>query len=792
MPVIGAQEPSSWLAAYSRPLDSRIRHQLAELAVGHHVRIQFSQASKEARSARLQPGQLTIELKEEPSLESFQAKLKHDSSGAGVELTPELAKEGYVLEVDYSQTSAPRRVRITAATANGLHNALLRIPTVLSNSRASLPANLLPQPQVAQQRQDDEVIIADYPSFSIRGVVEGFYGKPWSHQQRLDMLRFLGQHGMNVYYYGPKDDPYHRSRWRDPYPPEEMKRLGELAQAAKQDFVDFSFAISPGLSMVYSREAEFQKLTDKIDSFWKLGISDFAIFLDDVPQDLVHPEDRQRFKTLGDAHVYLINKLYKHLRSLSPETRLMVTPTTYTNEWGNRDYVRILGAGVPGEIPIAWTGTGVGSPEITALQAQEWGGYLHRKPVVWDNFPGNDGSPWRLILEPVRGREASLASAIVGLFSNPMYQAHAAFIPLETVADYLWNPLAYDPAKSENHALVSQYGADGPELLDPLLKIYGGEGRSGSAFGSLFSERRQIIDVPHIEAQITELTSVISSLGADKRFSALAAEISPIPNMLRAQITRLLADPAFRHLPDRKIQWDENFDVLKASRLASPPNLDGDFSKWQAMPVYVLDTRGQIEDGADLWKGPEQFSTRVVLGWDDANLYVGVEVTDPELYQPFLGRGVQNGDAFRLIVDTAARGAARRGRATSAYDLYVSPGNFVDIAPSIYCEEDFLPPRPHPHDYDKEIKAVWKRTRTGFSGDVAVPISFFEGQKFIAGQEIGLSFGAQKSLPSKNASEEEEPPQIVFTSKKDPVFHVDPEIPGTFQRLVLVDTTGSQ
>lgn len=29
------------------------------------------------------------------------------------------------------------------------------------------------------------------PSFKIRGVIEGFYGKPWTHEQRLRGLNFL-------------------------------------------------------------------------------------------------------------------------------------------------------------------------------------------------------------------------------------------------------------------------------------------------------------------------------------------------------------------------------------------------------------------------------------------------------------------------------------------------------------------------------------------------------------------------------------------------------------------------
>ena len=52
-----------------------------------------------------------------------------------------------------------------------------------------------------------EVEIKDYPSVRYRGVVEGFYGTPWSHQARLSQLKFYGKNKMNTYIYGPKDDP---------------------------------------------------------------------------------------------------------------------------------------------------------------------------------------------------------------------------------------------------------------------------------------------------------------------------------------------------------------------------------------------------------------------------------------------------------------------------------------------------------------------------------------------------------------------------------------------------------
>ena len=69
-------------------------------------------------------------------------------------------------------------------------------------------------------------VIKDYPDVAYRGTVEGFYGDPWSHTDRIEQLRFYGKMKMNTYIYGPKDDPYHSSpNWRKPYPEKEAAQI---------------------------------------------------------------------------------------------------------------------------------------------------------------------------------------------------------------------------------------------------------------------------------------------------------------------------------------------------------------------------------------------------------------------------------------------------------------------------------------------------------------------------------------------------------------------------------------
>jgi len=774
-----------WTVTSNTEIDARLRRQLRELAVQHHAVLRFGVAATDKRT-HASDRNFSIRLELCRDDKEFLVDLKQEAPESSAEPTQVLASEAYILRGSYLSDFALTHVRIEAASATGFHNALLRIPDLLVTASAKLATDLIPRPQSVRLLNDGpDVTIADYPSFPIRGIVEGFYGPPWSHDDRLDVIRFEGQHGLNLYIYGPKDDPYHRKLWREPYPAKQMQQLGALAAKANENFVNFSFAVSPGLSMVYSSEADFQALVRKLESVGKLGVTNFALFLDDVPQDLVHADDHQKFKTLAQAHIHLINRLYEHLKSRSPRNHLTVCPTTYTNEWGNREYLTELGAGVNPEIPLDWTGTEVIPSAITVTQAEEWRRYIGRKPLVWDNFPVNDNHPWRLILDPVRDRERGLFSATQGLFSNPMYQAHASMIPLQTVADYLWNPVAYDPQRSQKHAIASQYGSDALSYFMPFLQVYGDVKTSQPEFAAIFEEGRSPIRLAKIESEISILNSAIDAMKREARFQRLVPEIEPIPGMVREQLDRVLASPAFKKLPGGNLQWDGERHLLQAVHVGQAPPLDGDFSKWEADKVYVLDRSSQLDAGEKRWAGPEQFSARIALGWDDENLYVGVDVTDPQLYQPFSGRGIEKGDAFRLILNTARE--IKPGRPVGVYDLYLSPGNFQDVKPSVYCDEDFFPPRSRPHDYSREIRTVWRKTASGFSGDIAIPVSFFEQNRFGSGQEIGLSFGALKTFPPKDVLSEDLD-QIVFTSKEDKVFPVESQNPATLQQMVLVDT----
>jgi beta-N-acetylglucosaminidase len=781
----------SWVLTVRTPLDPRNQQQIEALAVSDQALLVNALTSRGKPRRALRPGDVDIEIIREKSRPEFTRLLRERCSAYPIPVTEALASEGYVIDVYYPRASVPNRIHITAATAAGVHNALERIPDLLAISPLNIREKLIPKPQSLEVlRKGLEVSIGDYPSFPQRGIVEGFYGPPWSHQDRLDMMQFEGRNRMNVYYYAPKDDPYHRRLWRDPYPAPRLQQLGELVSASKKNFVNFCFAISPGLSMVYSSGADFSALATKLDGVRNLGVSCFALFLDDVDQDLANPQDKAKYQTLGRAHVDLVNRLYRHLKSESHENTLMVTPTTYTDDWGSRDYIKELGAGVDPGVNIAWTGPKVVSPEITVEQAREWGRFLHRKPLVWDNYPVNDGRPWRLMLGPLVGRPGGLATVTAGLVSNPMVQPHASMIALQTIADYLWNSAAYQPTVALDNAVADQYGQDGGRLLAPFLKIFGDYWWSENVFTPLFLERRTPIDLARIQTAISKLKYGLEPLANQGRFAKLYPELAPFPGKLSDRMAKLQDDPAFTRLADGTVLWNQDFDALAAQQLAAPPRFDGDFDKWRGTKVYSLSTPDQVVRGKDLWKSPDDLSARVALSWDSNYLYIGVDVTDPGLYQPYFERGITQGDCFTLDLETAFRKNFLTTEFTgNEYELHFSPGNFVGVQPSIFSDEDYLPPRPHPHNYMREIRTAWMKTKRGYSGDIAIPVAWFEGGKFSPGYEIGMAFSVQKELPpTGTVANPRELHRLAMLSKADHLFRVSVRNPASFQRLLLVAT----
>lgn len=191
-------------------------------------------------------------------------------------------KEGYVLAAN-SKENGPMTIAIEGKDEAGTYYGVKTLKKLIveENSERVMP----------------EVYVKDFPTQHVRAIVEGFYGNPWTHQDRLEQFKFYGENKLNMYIYAPKDDPYHRDLWRDPYPAEEMARMQELINTATENKVDFVFAISPGKDITIEpegntdeaikakAEADYQALVTKCESLYDMGVRSFAIFWDDIFTD---------------------------------------------------------------------------------------------------------------------------------------------------------------------------------------------------------------------------------------------------------------------------------------------------------------------------------------------------------------------------------------------------------------------------------------------------------------------------------------------------------------------------
>ena len=165
----------------------------------------------------------------------------------------------------------------------------------------------------------------DWPSFSMRGVVEGFYGKPYSWTQRLSLMKYLSELKMNTYIYAPKGDEFHRDKWRISYPSSEMENLKKLAVEAERNNIAFYYALSPGKDFDFAEKVDFQAALSKLEEIRQLGIEHFALLMDDIDPTL-SPAAEKKFKTPAGAHAALANYIYEHLR---PQSSLLFCPTDY-------------------------------------------------------------------------------------------------------------------------------------------------------------------------------------------------------------------------------------------------------------------------------------------------------------------------------------------------------------------------------------------------------------------------------------------------------------------------------
>ena len=289
------------------------------------------------------------------------------------------------------------------------------------------------------------------------GLIEGYYGKPWTWAERADQAAFLAPHGYGFYMYAPKADPFLRRRWAEDHPAREAEALATFAAHCRKLGVRFGVGLSP-FEIYRNFDGKAQDaLAHKLAALDALGIQDLGILFDDMRGDL--PD-------LAATQVRIVHWIAERTAA----TRVIVCPTYYSDApeldrfFGRRpaDYLEEFGAALDPAIEVFWTGEEVCSPEFSPGHLARVTDQLRRKPFLWDNYPVNDGPRMctSLHVRAFTGRPAAIAPHIAAHAINPALQPVLTRIPALTLAEsYRLGP-DYQYGQAFLHAATEVAGPD--------------------------------------------------------------------------------------------------------------------------------------------------------------------------------------------------------------------------------------------------------------------------------------------------------------------------------------------
>lgn len=341
-----------------------------------------------------------------------------------------------------------------------------------------------------------EITISDYADLQYRGIVEGYYGYPYSFEVKKDLMQFFKRYKMNTYLYGAKSDPYHSGYWRDAYPenitPVQEKNgwlsqqmISELSKLSMETKVNFIWAIHPNsgkavnFHTVDSTAMAVSDVMSKFEKMHALGVRQFAVFLDDAGWDFRDVNNYRDFLTNLQGS---LEKRFNHNAANPSDTVMPIhyVPHIYAINFANEEQLNTYFEPIsqtPSNIVVYTTGSGVWSSlrNKDFVKMQE----LMKRPVaLWWNYPCNDNKDGRIYTADMIStlHEMGLPTPddaipeCLGMVSNPMQQGEIAKICLFGVADYAWNNHAFRAVENWRASFARIVGEQNASLYNYLAK----------------------------------------------------------------------------------------------------------------------------------------------------------------------------------------------------------------------------------------------------------------------------------------------------------------------------------
>lgn len=335
----------------------------------------------------------------------------------------------------------------------------------------------------------------------LSGIVEGFYGRQWSWSSRRLYADFLQQQQLNTYLYCPKGDQYLRKAWRENWPAAAEAELRATARHFCDRKLNWGVGLSPyALYRDYGLQ-EKSELREKVARIDDLGGNLLAVLFDDMPGDCPDLAKRQA-------------EIITDVVAWTAAQHVLVCPTYYSYDpvleqyFGARPehYWQDLGGALPAEVGVFWTGNKVCSDTITCADISSITQQLGRAPLLWDNYPVNDGEKAAdfLHLQPLPGRELMLGQQLTGHLCNPMNQASLSRYPLSGLG-HIQGAAA--------QSLEDLYGAELGQCLAEDMAIF--EQRGLAAIGE---EERAELTARYSRFEHEAALEVINWLAGQYRF----------------------------------------------------------------------------------------------------------------------------------------------------------------------------------------------------------------------------------------------------------------------------------
>ena len=264
------------------------------------------------------------------------------------------------------------------------------------------------------------------------GIIEGYYGRPWSWFERARVVSRLAPHGYRFFLYAPKAAVALRKGWRDPMSQLDLQELAGFARHCREQGVRFGVGLSPHAFDDAPGSPDWSRLQAKLALLDAMvGVDELALLFDDIQGD---------DPMLAQRQARIVAFAAQHTRA----AQMAVCPSYYSDDpvldrvFGARPsgYLEALGARLDPAVRIFWTGEEVCSREYGAAHLSDVAQRLGRKPMLWDNYPVNDGQRMSqyLHVRAVTGRPAALADFVSGHAVNPSLQPTLSCIPAISLA----------------------------------------------------------------------------------------------------------------------------------------------------------------------------------------------------------------------------------------------------------------------------------------------------------------------------------------------------------------------